>query len=216
MGIRKDGAMLLTGGTFYNESSYSEQELDEVWASGTDGTSWARLSDHDYAAGQSMRSPTEMTTDHWQPRSGHSVVVRNDGAIVLMGGTNRENATNELADVWMSADGGNTWYEMTDFAEFGNRAWGAAVVLHNNHILFCGGLWRNTQMFRTEKMGDCWLSEDGGFQWMEKTNNAWTPVSNHAMVVRRDGAIVKFGGLTGARQYVSVCFNPQTVVPHGR
>merc|ERR1711920_391659 len=54
-----------------------------------------------------------------------------------------------------------------------------------------------------EIIGDCYISRDGGRDWIQQTSSAWQSVADHSMVVRKDGAVVKFGGYSRGGDYTA-------------
>jgi len=124
-------------------------------------------------------------------RSGHTSVVLPDGTILIMGGYGEDGYLN---DIWRSVDGGDTWFLVTEQAEWPGRSGHTSVVLADGEIVLMGGI--------TEggiRKNDVWHSTDAGVSWSLLTDAAlWSPRYAHTSVVLpEDGSIVLMGGNIG-------------------
>ena len=94
---------------------------NDVWRSEDGGQTWHEVT---VSAG-------------WSARDGHTSVVLPNGDILLMGG--RFGTSHHKNDVWASVDGGATWKEVSNDAEWSSR-WGhTSVVLPDGSIVLMGG-----------------------------------------------------------------------------
>ena len=149
-----DGSIVLMGGS--NGSVY----LNDVWRSTDNGATWTEMN---ASAG-------------WAPRVAHASVAMADGSIVMTGGRvsnpSPEIEGNTRNDVWMSADNGATWTEMTVDAPWQTRGSHSSVVLADGSILVMGGYHHaegnpydpaGTTIF----LNDVWRSADNGATWTQ-------------------------------------------------
>ena len=136
-----NGKLFLIGGD-------KRPNKDEIWIS-EDGINWSQTP----------------TSDRFEPRKEHQVVVFEDKLWVI-GGEVEDNAKN---DIWNSADG-ITWNKVTSSAEFSERA---AFSL----VSFNGKLWMH---------GGTKLNEDFKFEtWSSADGEHWTQELNSNFPTRR-------------------------------
>jgi type II secretory pathway component GspD/PulD (secretin) len=129
-----DGTIVLMGG--YSSGDRNSQ----VYHSVDQGKSWTRM--------------TEFA--EWSQRSGHTSVVLPDGSVVLMGGSRGKEGL--LNDVWRSTDGGVTWTEITQQADWPPRTGHTSVVLLDGSIVLMGGI--------GSYLNDVWRLETGPEEMM--------------------------------------------------
>lgn len=162
--IMPNGNIVLMGG-------YDGSYRNDVWRSEDGGETWQKLTEN----------------AEWPARYGHTSIVLPDGDIVLMGGyVGIGGFPYRANDVWRSDDGGETWEEVVNSAEWSVREGHSSVVLPNGDIVLIGGV----------SLNDVWRSDDGGETWEEVTDNAgWTARGYHTSVFMLvDERIVVMGG----------------------
>jgi len=123
--------------------------FNDVWAT-TDGATWTVVA----------------ASAPWSARGGHSLTALASGTLVLAGGVN---ATQQMADVWTSADGGRTWRLATASAPWGGRSYHGAAAAGEVLVIVGGGNF-------TDAFNDAWRSTDAGATWVRMTPAApWSP-----------------------------------------
>ena len=133
--------------------------------------------------------------------TGSAHVILPNGHIVLMGGFEGYNVTNN--EVWMSADNGTTWHEQTAHAEWDPRWDASAVSLSDGSIVISGGFkWSNSNILTGYNCGifsDTWISTDEGITWTEQSPSAgWGGRAGASEVMipgGTNGTIVLMGGM---------------------
>ena len=178
--VLADGEIVLMGGI--TEGGIRK---NDVWHSTDAGVSWSLLTD----------------AALWSPRYAHtSVVLPEDGSIVLMGGNIGIYLENHAHDVWRSDDGGETWQEQTPSAEWAGRYDHASVALSDGSILVIGGKRKGYVYIDGEKVSeytftndDVHISTDQGQTWEARTSLP-RDVGGHSSVVLSDDSVVVMGG----------------------
>jgi uncharacterized repeat protein (TIGR02543 family) len=173
--VMPDGKILVMGGD--DGSDY----LNDIWRSDDGGETWSQVI---------VTSP-----DFWSVRAAFTSVALANGDVLVMGGFDGSDCLN---DIWRSADGGETWTELTEHAGWTPRMMHTSVVLPDGNVLVMGGL----EMFGDDASpkNDVWRSTDGGTTWIELTEDVgftlgmWTPRMGHASVVMPDGGVLVMGG----------------------
>ncbi len=166
-----DGSIVLMGG--YAPSDGGNQ--NDVWRSTDYGATWTRMT---ASAG-------------WSPRQPYISVVLPDASILLMGGCDYGNSGNVYNDVWMSADNGASWTQMTASAGWSPRHSFSSLVMPDGSVILMGG----SEGTDDQNKNDVWRSTDYGATWtLVNAGAAWTVNKGHGSVVMPDGSIVLMGG----------------------
>jgi len=109
--VIKGTKIIMAGGYFYG--GLGSNVLNQVWASSDNGVTWVEQT---AAAG-------------WTRRHQHTMVLLNDGSLILSGGGDGESGTNPRNDVWRSTDDGVTWVEQTAAAGWSARKAHASILI---------------------------------------------------------------------------------------
>jgi hypothetical protein len=166
-----DGTIVLIGGSTTN--GY----LNDVWQSGDQGATWARVNAN---AG-------------WTPRDSLGIAALSDGSIVVSGGTLAGGYT-QFNDVWRSTDKGVTWTEMTPHAKWAARYGHRMAAMPDGSVIITGGY-----TFGNGYWNDVWRSTDKGATWSRvNPGAAWPGRILHTSVVMHDGSIILMGGQVGS------------------
>ena len=190
------GTVLLMGGQQGNVGG-TGGFLNDVWAGGTDGTSWSR---------QSGQAP-------WPARAEHLVIlvpvdaILNVELLYVIGG---EVSAGQVNDVWVSSDDGVTWAVVTLNAPWPAR-WGHSGVATSDGVLVVlGGV--QTVRGLEGSLSDVWSSFDGGLTWsscaVEATPDPFIR-SEQGFALNSDEALILVSGIKfvpgqGATQYRDV------------
>ena len=161
--LQPSATLVLMGGELA-----SGQTLNDVWASGDAGVTWALVG-----------------TAAWSPRRSHVSVAIGD-VVLVMGGS----AGND--EVWASSDGGATWTAQTLSAPWVGRMYTAAVVMADGSVMLMGG------EGAPGLLGDAWRSTDKGVTWEQATGSAaWGPRRYMGAVGLADNSVLLVGGDKG-------------------
>ena len=136
--VMPDGTIVLIGG-----STRVDEYSDDVWQSRDQGASWVCVN----------------KSIGWMPRMG-AIAVVSGGSIIVSGGTLHGGFV-QYNDVWMSADKGLTWTQVTAHAQWTKRYGHSMLAMPDNSILLAGGFGFNTGNFKN----DTWRSTDRGATW---------------------------------------------------
>jgi hypothetical protein len=129
--------ILLMGGIDDNGAS-----KNDVWRSVDGGSTWTQV---------------PISGTWWTPRRLPSSVVLPDGRIVLMGGGGGWDYEN---DVWVSADEGQHWSQVTANAAWSKRMGHTSLVLPDGSIVLMGGL------YAIDYKNDVWRLGADGVDWL--------------------------------------------------
>lgn len=167
------GAIVLTGG-----ADESGVPLGDVWSSSDEGRSWVELDDW---------AP-------WPDRAYHAMVLQEEDAeLVLLGGRAGGEA---LHDVWISDDGGRSWWEVAAQAAWEARSEMAVAVLPDGRLVLAGGVTAAARL-----LNDVWLSDESAAHWMLVASSApWAPRAGHSMVLLAGGSLLLAGGQAQATE----------------
>ena len=127
-----------------------------------------------------------VTSNQFEGRTGHTLTVF-DGQMWLIGGVDNSNIF--LSDVWNTSNG-ETWNLVTDTPAYLSTAYHEVVVFNNKLFLIKdspGGYM------------SVWSSSDG-LNWLEESNNAFTPREKFEAVVFNN-AIYVLGGKNMSTNY---------------
>jgi|GEM_PF-529725 len=168
--VMQDGSVTVMGGygggfTYYNDT----------WQLNDGGTTWTRQAEH---AG-------------WAARYGHTSVVLSGDSILLMGG--RSDINTRFNDTWRSDDGGATWTQQTENAEWEARDGHTAVAMPDGSVILMGGHAGNNLL------NDTWRSTNGGETWtLMNESSGWEARYGHTAVAMPDGSVILMGGQDAA------------------
>lgn len=169
--LMPDGSIIVSGGTLPSGTTM----FNDVWRSADNGATWTRVTAN---AG-------------WSPRYGHSMIVMEDGSIILTGGVSF--GSGYLNDVWRSQDGGSTWTRINANAGWVHRFFHSTIAMPDGSILLTGGGYNPND--NGKEMNDTWRSTDDGATWTEISSRAgWIGREGQGSVLMRDGSIVLMGG----------------------
>ena len=190
-----DGAVLLMNDLAGPDSCrlWRNADRDRLWRSADQGDSW-----------QSLSPPP------WPPRTGASVVVLPDGAVLLLGGWDIHHGC--LADVWRSDDRGTSWWQLPK-PPWPARESASASAFEEGVVLIFGGL--NPQRI---PLGDAWCSGDSGASWrsIPEADGRYCcmppPRSHASMVALSDGIFFQASLLLAGRASESSDLNEIWVV----
>jgi len=132
----------------------------------------------------------------WKKRAGAAGAVTRDGRMIITGGCYNKDDSPLLrsfyGDVWISADSGLTWQEMTPKAEWLARSGPRLVELMNNDLLLVAG---EVGFTPETQLGDIWKSSDSGETWQLVTSEpGFSPRSGHGVVVNTQGDVISVIG----------------------
>ena len=159
---------------------------DDLWYSDDKGTNWYQV---------------PIAGTKWQgKRFGHQSFGY-DGKLWLSGGELSQSAgiTRGTNDVWISADGGTNWSQVSTENPFLQRAYHQSFV-HDDKLWVLGGL---NFYFGTYGLDDIWTSADGGVNWVEvvvNTNSEMWSVRNEHQAFFYDNKLWVLGGYDSVKK----------------
>ena len=132
--VMPDGSIIMAGGF-----SYGPSYQNDVWRSRDNGLTWME----------------QTSNAGWSPRYFQSMVVLEDGSILLAGGGINNYCRNDL---WQSYDNGITWKQLMNSAGWTGRMGQEMVILPDGNVVLMGG-------YDGQYHNDVW-------QWTPGTSNS--------------------------------------------
>ncbi|RLA67147.1 MAG: hypothetical protein DRQ78_03150 [Epsilonproteobacteria bacterium] len=170
---RTSFSAVVSNGLMLVVGGYDNTKLNDVWSS-SDGETWTQMSDGNFTA-----------------RSGSSLVDFNSKLWMFGGG----GTSNTYNDILTSDDNGTTWTEEVadGAADFSQRSF-SQVVLFDEVLYMIAG-----QDASYNKLKDVWSSTDG-INWTEvTTNDAFSEVLSHNVVIHNSKMHLIGGDMTVSR-----------------
>ena len=168
-------------------STQANEKTSDVWMSSDAGMSWAQIG-----------------TAPFMAREAAACTVDSKGQVFVMGGSFSDSEGNFLNDVWMSANGGQTWRPRNAAAPFPPRTQADAetvfsATLNADIVYFANGY--GSKAGSANRLNDIWVSSTSGQSWTQLTAEApYYGRQDGELTSTASGALLVVAGDTGLNQ----------------